>query len=203
MPAKLDIVKANKADYSQPRKPVLLTVAAAQYLAYDGEGDPNGPGFAEGIGALYGVAWTIKMRKKKEGAEYTVAPLEGLWWTPDQSPLTVGSPKASFRWTALIRTPDFITAADVEAAVSELLRKGKPESVRRVRLERLEEGECVQVLHVGPYSAEAPTIEGLHAFAAAQGRELRGRHHEIYMSDPRRVPPERLKTIIRQPVSAR
>ncbi|HEX9108433.1 MAG TPA: GyrI-like domain-containing protein, partial [Longimicrobiales bacterium] len=105
------------------------------------------------------------------------------------------------RWTALIRTPDFVTDEDLQSAVAELKRKGKGPAVERVRLQRLEEGECVQVLHVGPYSAEPPTIEALHAFAAQQGRTLSGRHHEIYLSDPRRVPPERLKTILRQPVT--
>ena len=197
MSEKLNLVQAHRAEYATPKSPALVRVEPAQYLAFDSEGDPNGPGFAEAIGALYGVAFTIKMRKKREGADYTVAPLEALWSVPD---VTAGEPGATWRWTALIRTPDFITGTDLETAFAELERKGKGPAVRRVRLEQLDEGDCVQVLHVGPYSAEKRTIEAMHAFAAAQGRPLRGRHHEIYISDPRRVLPERLKTILRQPV---
>jgi len=201
MPGKLDVVKAHKAEYATPKAPALVTVAPAQYLAIDGEGDPNGPVFAEAIGALYGMAYTIKMRKKGEGSDYTVAPLEALWWPSQATGAFPVKPDPGWRWTALIRTPDFISAADVELAAAELERKGKGTAARRVRLQPLGEGECVQMLHVGPYSAEPATVAAMHAFAAAQGRELRGRHHEIYLSDPRRVPPERLRTILRQPVA--
>jgi hypothetical protein len=202
MPEKLDLFKAHKAEYAMPGAPALVTVGPATYLAIDGAGDPNGPAFAEAMGALYGMAWTIKMTKKfGEGVEYKVAPLEGLWWRASGQPIAAGMPADDWRWTALIRTPEFITPADLQRAVAELERKGKAPGAERVRLEQLEEGDCVQVLHVGPYSAETATIAAMHAFAAAQGRELRGRHHEIYLSDPRRVPPERLRTIIRQPVA--
>ncbi len=202
MPGKLDLFKAHKGDYAMPKTPALVHVGPATYLAIDGAGDPNGPGFAEALGALYGMAWTIKMTKKfGEGVEYKVAPLEALWWRASGQPVTAGMPAEDWRWTALIRTPDFITPQDLERAVAELKKKGKAPGAERVRLERLEEGDCVQLLHVGPYAAETPNIEAMHAFAAAQGRALRGRHHEIYLSDPRRVPPERLRTIIRQPLA--
>ncbi len=112
------------------------------------------------------------------------------------------TPRGEWRWRALIRTPDFIAAPDVESAVAELERKGKAGgAVRRVQLQRLEEGECVQMLHVGPYASESTTIAAMHAFAAASGRKVCGHHHEIYLSDPRRVPPERIKTILRQPLA--
>lgn len=202
MPEKLDLFKAHKAEYAMPKQPAMVTIGPATYLAIDGEGDPNGPGFAEAMGGLYAMAWTIKMTKKfGEGVEYKVAPLEGLWWRAGGEPIQGGGPAADWRWTALVRTPDFITEADLQHARAETARKGKSPAAQRVRLELLEEGDCVQVLHVGPYSAETATIEAMHAFAAAQGRTLRGRHHEIYLSDPRRVPPERLRTIIRQPVA--
>ncbi len=202
MPAKLDLFQQHKADYAMPKTPALVTVGPATYLAIDGAGDPNGPGFAEAVGALYGMAWTIKMRKKfDEGVEYKVAPLEALWWRAGGDPIVAGGPAPDWRWTALIRTPEFICVGDLETAAAELKRKGKAPGAERVRLELLAEGDCVQVLHIGPYSAETATIEAMHAFAAAQGRTLRGRHHEIYLSDPRRVPPERLRTIIRQPVA--
>ena len=202
MPEKLDLFKAHKAEYAMPKQPALVTLGPATYLAIDGEGDPNGPGFAEAMGGLYAIAWTIKMTKKfGEAVEYKVAPLEGLWWRAGGEPIQGGGPAADWRWTALVRTPDFITEADLQHASAETARKGKSPAAQRVRLEVLEEGDCVQVLHVGPYSAETATIEAMHGFAAAQGRTLRGRHHEIYLSDPRRVPPERLRTIIRQPVA--
>ncbi len=199
---KLNLVKAHKAEYVTPLEPTIVHIGPAQYLAVDGEGNPNGPGFQDAVGALYGVAYTIKMRKKREGTEYAVAPLEGLWWTSDLTKVVPGQPAADWRWTALIRTPDFIEDEDLALAVAELARKkrGGP-ALARVRLERLEEGDCVQMLHVGPYATEPSTVSAMHTFAAAQGRELRGRHHEIYMSDPRRTPPERLKTILRQPLA--
>ena len=140
------------------------------------------------------------MRRKREGSDYTVAPLEALWWPSPATGAFPVKPDPSWRWTALIRTPELVGPADLETAAAELERKGKGGAAARVRLQALDEGECVQMLHVGPYSTEPATVEAMHAFAAARGRELRGRHHEIYLSDPRRVPPERLKTILRQPV---
>ncbi len=199
---KLNLVQAHKADYVQPRAPALVHIGPARYLAVDGAGDPNGPGFEEAVGALYGVAYTIKMRKKRDGTDYAVAPLEGLWWAADLTKVVPGRPDPEWRWTALIRTPDFVEAEDLERAVAELERKKKGgPALQRVRLERLEEGDCVQMLHVGPYATEPATVAAMHAFAAAQGRELRGRHHEIYLSDPRRTAPERMKTILRQPLA--
>ncbi len=199
---KLNLVQAHRDEYAQPTAPTLVHVGPAQYLAVDGEGDPNGPGFQEAVGALYGAAYTIKMRKKRDGTDYAVAPLEGLW--PPSAGLAPGlaEAKAGWSWTALIRTPDFVEAEDLERAVAELERKKKGgPALRRVRLQRIEEGDCVQMLHVGPYATEPATVAAMHAFAQAQGRELRGRHHEIYLSDPRRTAPERLKTILRQPVA--
>ncbi len=199
---KLNLVSAHKAEYAQPKAPALLHIGPGQYLAVDGEGDPNGPAFQDAVGALYSVAYTIKMRKKRDGTDYAVAPLEGLWPASAGLAPELAQPKAGWRWTALIRTPDFIEAEDLERAVAELERKKKGgPALGRVRLERLEEGDCVQMLHVGPYAAEAATVAAMHAFAAAHGRTLRGRHHEIYLSDPRRTAPERMKTILRQPVA--
>lgn len=202
MPEKLDLFKAHKADYAMPKAPAFVTIGPATYLAIDGEGDPNGPAFAEAMGGLYAMAWTIKMRKKfDEGRDYKVAPLEAMWWRASGEPITAGMPTSDWCWTALIRTPDFVCPSDLEAAAAELRRKNKAPAAGRVRLELLQEGECVQMLHVGPYSAETANVEAMHTFAAENGKKPRGRHHEIYLSDPRRVPPERLRTIIRQPVA--
>lgn len=200
MSGKLDLVKTHKAEYATPKSPAFVKVTRAKYLAYEGVGEPNGPGFAEAIGALYGAAYTIKMRKKGEGSDYGVAPLEAIWWSSNPGE-TMPSTAEGWRWVALIRTPDFVSDADLELARAELERKGRGEAVKRVHLKELDEGECVQMLHVGPYSAEPATIEAMHGFVTAQGRTVHGRHHEIYLSDPRRVPPERLRTILRLPLA--
>jgi hypothetical protein len=145
----------------------------------------------------------MKMAFKRKGRDYAVSKLEGLWWGPPGHERDfMRLPPARWEWDLLIRTPDFVASADVERTCRELRAKGKPATVETVRLEKLAEGRCVQVLHVGPYSAEPATIAAMLAFARARGLEPAGRHHEIYLSDPRRVAAERLRTILRQPVTA-
>jgi hypothetical protein len=197
-PDKIDLYKLHKNEYVTPRKPVLIGMKPAQYLAISGEGAPGGQRFSACIGALYGAAFTIKMTRKFAGKQdYVVCKLEGQWHFGGD-PAAV--PKEKWRWKLLIRTPDFITPADLKQAVAKLLAKGKPPTIKEVKLERIDEGQCVQVLHVGPYEREKETMEIMCSFAASQGFEFAGLHHEIYLSDPRRVPAERLKTILRQPV---
>jgi hypothetical protein len=133
------------------------------------------------------------------GEDYAVGKLEAQWWT-DGGLDFANLPRDQWRWNLLIRTPDFIRARDPRQAVAVLLKRGKGEDVKRVRLESLAEGQCVQMLHVGPYERECETIAAMQAFAGKKQLEFSGRHHEIYLSDPRRVPPERLKTILRHPV---
>ncbi|MBI1853831.1 MAG: GyrI-like domain-containing protein [Planctomycetes bacterium] len=201
MPAtKLDLYKAHKADYAATRKPAIVDVGKATYLAIAGKGEPGGAAFNASVGALYAVAFTIKMAKKHAGRDYAVSKLEGLWWTSSGKHDFSREPKSTWRWKLLIRTPAFVTKADVRDAQVALMKKGKGSEVEDVALEAIDEGRCVQVLHVGPYDAEAPTIEGMKAFGAANGLAPRGLHHEIYLSDPRRVPPTKLKTILRMPV---
>jgi len=198
---KIDLYKIHKAEYAAPREPALVALKAARYLAVDGIGEPGGELFQSMLGVLYQVAYTIKMTKKFSGGpEYKVCALEGLWWcdTPENWDET---PKEAWQWTLLIRTPDSISARDLKDAVAAIRDKGKDAILpAKVRLETLTEGKCVQVLHVGPYSAEKETIARMHAFAQANGLGFHGKHHEIYLSDPRRVPPERLKTILRMQV---
>jgi len=129
--------------------------------------------------------------------DYAVCKLEGQWFF-DGDPARI--PQDQWRWKLLIRTPGFITEADRKQAVATLLKRGKPRDVEEVRLERIDEGKCVQMLHVGPYDRESETIARMRALAESQGMKFVGPHHEIYLSDPRRVPPERLKTILREPV---
>ena len=202
LPTKLDLYKEHKAEYVSPKKPVLVQVKTARYLAIEGRGAPGGPVFAAKIGALYGVAFTVKMTRKFAGLEdYTVGKLEGQWFF-DAGEGCPPARKDDWRWTLLIRTPDFIGPEDVTKAVAALLDKGKSPEVKEVKIETFTEGQCVQMLHVGPYDREPETIQVMKDYAADKGLKLAGPHHEIYLSDPRRVPPERLKTILRVPVKA-
>ena len=203
MPVKLDLVRLNKAEYVAPRSPVLVTVKPARYLTIAGRGDPNGPAFAEAMGALYAMAFTIKMAKKAAGRDYKVAPPEGQWWGAGKGQLLIDTPPSSWRWKLMMRLPTFVAARDRAAAVRALLAKGKVPIVRKVKVETLREGRCAQMLHVGPYREEHETIRRMMEFAREHRLVSRGKHHEIYLNDPRRVAPAKLRTILRVPVGAR
>jgi hypothetical protein len=199
MTAKLDLYKVHKAEYVTPRKPALVRAKPAQYLAIEGRGAPGNARFQACIGALYGMAFTVKMTRKFAGKQdYVVCKLEGQYF--GDLPAT---PKEEWTWKLLIRTPDFIGQKDMEAAVATLIKRGKSPEVKEVKLETIDEGDCVQMLHVGPYDKEHETVAQMRCFAEAGGLKLAGPHHEIYLSDPRRVPPERLKTILRVPALKR
>ncbi len=196
---KIDLYKEHHNEYAAPKKPVLFEMNPAQYLAISGQGAPGGESFTASIGALYGVAFTIKMTRKFAGREdYAVCKLEAQW--SDDAGDFASLPPSQWRWNLLIRTPDFITSDDLRQATAVLLKRGKGEDARRVNLETLAEGQCVQMLHVGPYDKERETVACMKTYAGKQGLQFHGKHHEIYLSDPRRVPPERLKTILRHPV---
>jgi len=198
---KLDLYKLHAAEYVAPKSPALLATKPGRYLTIAGAGDPDGPEFAEKLGALYAMAYTIKMGKKRLGQDYKVAGLEGLWWAAGGSAAMMAGSRDEWRWKLLIRVPDFIKARCVTMAARMLLEKGKGKAVGAVKLERIAEGRCVQMLHVGPYATETATIDVMLEFAKAGGLRFTGRHHEIYLSDPRRVKPEKLKTILRHPVA--
>ena len=197
--AKLDLYQINRADYATPRKPVLLRIAPATYLGIAGRGAPGGEAFEQAIGALYSVAFTIKMASKFAGRDYGVAKLEGLWWV-DSGRSFMTEPKDQWSWRLLIRTPDFVGDRELDAAGKNLAEKGKEPLFKEVELTTLNEGQCVQMLHTGPYDREPESIRQMEAFAAGQGYRFDGSHHEIYLSDPRRVAPEKLRTILRIPV---
>jgi hypothetical protein len=154
--------------------------------------------------ALYGMAYTLKFMIKKgpEAIDYPVMALEGLWWAEDMSQFSLDV-KGDWQWTVMIMQPEIVTAEHFARAAAELRRKKNPPALDLVRLERFHEGLSAQIMHVGPFAAEGPTVERLHDFIADQGYERRGRHHEIYMSAFGRTAPERLKTVIRQPVGPR
>jgi hypothetical protein len=199
---KLDLYAKHADEYVTPRSPALVTIGRACYLGVTGQGAPASEAFTDAIGALYAVAFTVKMAKKAAGVDYAVAKLEALWWI-DPHPAGADfltTPKDTWHWKVIIRTPGFITKSDLSAAVKVLLEKGKPATVRRVERFALSEGRCVQMLHVGAYSDEPASIARMVEFTRAQGLHLRGTHHEIYLSDPRRVPAARLRTILRIPV---
>lgn len=197
---KLDLYQLHKSEYVTPREPVLIKVGPAQYLSIAGRGAPASDEFQAKISALYNVTFTIKMAKKFAGQDYTVCKLEGLWWAGGKGTEFLKTSKDQWRWKLMIRTPDFIGGNELQAAVSNLRKKGKPAEVSGVTLEDLEEGSCIQVLHVGPYDAEAGTIAKMRDLARVQGLSFHGLHHEIYLSDPRRVAPAKLRTILRHPV---
>jgi hypothetical protein len=198
---KLDLYRTHRSEYAAPRTPVLVRVGPARYLTITGRGAPADAAFQRSIGALYAMAFTIKMASKFAGRDYAVTKLEGLWWGERRGRLLIDQPPRTWRWKLMIRVPPFVGARERRRALALLAERGKDPLVQKVRLEALREGRCVQVLHVGPYTAEHESIHRMMVVATAAGRRFRGRHHEIYLSDPRRVPARRLKTILRHPVT--
>jgi hypothetical protein len=197
---KVDLYKEHAADYATPRKPVIIDIAPAKYLTVDGQGKPGGEVFQQAIGALYGMAYTIKMASKFAGQDYAVCKLEAQYEAGECGADFGGTPPEEWRWKLIIRTPEFVGAKELRAAVGNLAKRGKEGQFEAVKLDTIREGKCVQMLHVGPYDKEPETIEKMRIAAGEGGYEFRGPHHEIYLSDPRRVAPEKLKTILRIPV---
>jgi hypothetical protein len=199
---KTDLKKELKELYSpSSKKPSIADVPSLNFLMIDGAGDPNtSKEYQDALEALYGVSYTLKFMLKKEvGADFTVMPLEGLWWMPGRAAIDLSN-KAKWQWTSMMVQPDPVTKTAFGKAVEELRKKRNPSAVSKIRFEAFHEGLSVQIMYFGPYAAESPTIEKLHEFAKESGYKLRGKHHEIYLSDPRRTAPEKLKTVIRQPV---
>ena len=184
------------------RKCDIITVPKLHYLMCDGKGDPNNSVmFQDVLNALYSLAYAMKFMLKKESVypDYGIMPLEGLWWTDDMNNFSVND-KAAWKWTLMILQPDFIVPEIVERARTLAASKKQLPKLAEVRLEYMEEGECAQLLHIGPYNMEAENIQRLHTFIKECGCKLHGKHREIYLSDMRKTAPEKLKTIIRQPM---
>lgn len=200
VPEKVDLKKELKAFYTSPTQPTLVDVPAGWFLTYEGEGAPGDEGYTGSLGALYAVAYTLKFASKGRGKDFVVMPLETLWWAEEGKPFREDAPPETWGWKSLLRVPDFVTSEHLEEAREEAVAKRGLQEAHAVRLERLEEGPSAQVLHVGSYAEERPTIDRLHAFIRDEGLRPRGVHHEIYLSDPNRTAPENLKTLIRQPV---
>ncbi|MEY7971300.1 GyrI-like domain-containing protein [Saccharomonospora xinjiangensis] len=180
----------------------VVDVPDLRYLMIDGHGDPNtSPAFAEAIETLYPLAYTLKFAGKALGRDYVVMPLEGLWWARDMDRFTTARDKSTWDWTLMIMVPGWIDEAMFADAVEKVEAKSAPARLRDVRLETLSEGRCVQTLHVGSFDDEADVLDRMHhEFIPANGLSMAGKHHEIYLSDFRKVAPEKLRTILRQPV---
>lgn len=181
----------------------IVDVPAMDFLMIDGDGDPNGSQpYMDAIEALYSLSYTLKFAlKQAEGVNYRVAPLEGLWWSDDMAVFLAGD-RTAWRWTMMIAQPSVVTPAWMERASEEVRRKKTLPALPLLRFAPYHEARAAQIMHIGPYAAEAPTIQKLHDFIHAQGGVFDGReqkHHEIYLGDPRRAAPEKLKTMIRQP----
>ena len=187
--------------YAPTVTPAIVDVPDLNFLMIDGVGNPNtAAAFQDAIQALYSLSYGIHFALKKEGVESRVMPLEALFWVAGKKDFLNARPE-EWRWTEMIAQPESVTPALFEKVRQEAQRKKPIGSLAKVRLERFAEGKAAQVMHIGPYSAEMPTIQRLHAFIAEQGYKLRGKHHEIYLGDPRRAAPEKLRTAIRQPVA--
>lgn len=204
MENKIDYKKTEKQFYNPSAKTFsIVEVPPMNFLMVDGNGDPNtSPDFQAAVEALYGVAYTLKFNLKKQGgADYTVMPLEGLWWADNFDvfmPDTLD--KSLWCWTVMIRQPDFITEEMLKEAANEVRAKKNPVALDRLRFETFHEGMVVQILYTGAFADEGPTIAKMHDYATAQGYKLTGKHHEIYLSDLRRTAPAKLKTVLRHPI---
>jgi hypothetical protein len=191
--------------YTAPRGTFqVVTVPAMQFLMVDGHGDPNtAPAYRDALTTIYPVAYTLKFASKRElGRDYAVMPLEALWWSADMAAFTTARDKSRWDWTLMIMVPDWTTAEHVHDARRAVERKGGAPALDALRLETFDEGLAVQTLHVGSYDDEAPVLEAMHEdFIPAQSLRMTGKHHEVYLSDPRRTAADRLRTILRQPVA--
>ncbi len=180
----------------------VVEVPPLAFLMVDGHGDPNtSDAYRDALASLYPVAYALKFHSRRElGRDYGVMPLEALWWSDDMAAFTSARDTSRWDWTLMIAVPDWISTDHLAAAREAVARKGAATLLDALRLERLEEGLAVQTLHVGPYDAEGPVLAAMHEFIPAHGLRMTGRHHEVYLGDPRRAAPERLRTILRQPV---
>ena len=200
---KVDYKKEMKDLYTAKFKPAVVHVPKMNFIMINGQGDPNSSQeYIDAIQTLYPIAYSIKfISKKMHNNDFGVMPLEGLWWTDDMADFSVRD-KSNWQWTAMIMQPDVVTQDIYNQAIEQVKAKKDLAAIDKIRFDAYDEGRAAQVMYVGPYSEEGPTITDLHAFIEAQGGKLTNttkHHHEIYLGDPRRSDPKKLKTIIRQP----
>jgi hypothetical protein len=207
---KIDFKRAHKEQYTgKEGRFDVFTLSPIPYLMIDGDGGPVGDQYPTAIAALYALSYGLKFFSKQQlNKDYVVGPLEGLWWADDMNTF-ITREKHKWKWTMMIRQPDWLNADQFEEVRQQVIKKQSkkkdaattPDVLNRTRLELLDEGQVVQVLHVGSYDDEGPILKQMHEkFMPEQGFQMTGIHHEIYLSDPRKIAPEKLKTILRQPV---
>ncbi len=199
---KIDFKKTLKEYYVPPKEFVIVDLPDMQFIMVDGHGDPNTTQeYQEAVEALYAVAYKMKFTSKKTlEKDYVVPPLEGLWWAEDMGTFHTRE-KSQWDWTMMIMTPEWINAEIFDEAINQVRKAKDPASLDLVRMERYHEGLSVQIMHIGSYDDEGPVLAQMHSdFIPNNGFIENGKHHEIYLSDPRRVAPEKLKTVLRQPV---
>jgi len=200
---KIDYKNELKHLYRPTTKKVeIVEVPKMNFIMIDGDGGPNHPTFQNAIEVLFPLSYTLKFMIKESdiGIDYGVLPLEGLWWADDMSSF-IKDKKDDWKWTLMIMQPELITNEMVVEAVNQVRVKKNPTSLPLVRFESINEGKVAQIMHIGPFSEEGPTVQKLHSFIEDSGKKIIGKHHEVYLSDIRRAAPEKWKTIIRQPMS--
>ncbi|NJD58696.1 MAG: hypothetical protein C3F13_12755 [Anaerolineales bacterium] len=204
MAIKVDFKKSKKSLYDPKIKGFhIVEVPSMNFLMLDGVGDPNTTvEYQQSIEALYSISYGIKFALKTEGFDHVVPPLEGLWWMDDMREFTLAN-KYRWKWTMMIMQPDWVTQENFEKIRLKVNDKSDNPILNKTRFERYSEGSAVQILYIGPYAEEAATIADMHAFIERNGYRPDGKHHEIYLSDARKTPPEKLRTILRQPISKR
>ena len=200
--AKIDLKKELKHLYNpSPKEVVIVEVPKMNFLMIDGLGDPNTfQDYKDAVEALFSLSYSLKfMIKKTKAVDYAVMPLEGLWWVDDMSKISAED-KDAWKWTSMIMQPEQVAEDSIAKAIEELKKKKKMSTLSKIRFESFHEGTSAQIMYIGPFSDEGPTIQNIHEFIRQNGCTLEGRHHEIYLSDPRKVAPEKMKTILRQPM---
>jgi hypothetical protein len=200
--SKTDLTKLHKALYTAQSAPALIFVPPGHYLSITGKGDPDGGVFADSTQALYTAAYGIKNVYKQSGQDFVVSKLEGTWWV-NVNPLEVNPlevPRDEWHWQLLIRMPDYVVSAVVQQTLKAVFLKKQLPLLQQVTLTTLAEGKSMQIMHTGPYSEEPATLQIMEDFIEKEGLTRNGRHHEIYLSDPRKTAPGKMKTILRQPV---
>jgi len=196
---KLDLAKKYKPYYRAGKKPEIVELGEANYLAIEGKGEPAGEIFVSKVEALYPLAYGIKNICKEKNNDFGVPKLEGLWWVEGNSP-ALEVPRSEWHWKLLIRMPEFVTRKMILSVQPEVTKKKKNDLIREISFEKIAEDKCVQIMHIGPYSTEPETIKILMEFMDKNGLFVNGLHHEIYLSDPRKTEPSKMKTLIRYPV---
>ncbi len=199
--SKVDFKKELKELYNPSSKEVsVVDVPAMNFLMIDGEGAPASPQYTEAVEALFTVSYALKfMVKKTKGVDYGVLPLEGLWWMDDMTKFSVNL-KNEWKWTSMIMQPKYVTETDVKVAMEHARKKKDLPALDNVKFECFQEGSAAQILYLGPFSEEGPTITKITDYTKKSGHALSGKHHEIYLNNPAKVAPEKLKTILRQPM---